>query len=88
MLAALQSQVQAGHVHTNAAADLDDRLDEIARYVAEGETGKAARKVNEVRRKLADFRKDGEITTEGYNAIMPSLDLLAEDLSSNDRNDN
>jgi hypothetical protein len=49
--------VQAGQVDANAAADLDDRLDEIARYLAEGETGKAAKKVAEVGRKLDEVAK-------------------------------
>jgi eukaryotic-like serine/threonine-protein kinase len=78
--AILLAQVQAGQVDANAATDLDDRLDEITRYLAEGETGKAAKKVAEVGRKLDDFRKDGKITATAYSALLPGLQALAGSL--------
>ncbi len=78
--ATLQSQVAAGAVDDNAASDLNDRLDEIARDLDEGETRKAAKNVGEVRRKLAEFHRDDMITTEAYTAILASLEMLASTL--------
>jgi serine/threonine-protein kinase len=87
-LATLQAQVLAGQVDDKAASDLNDRLDEIARYLADGQPVNAAKKAEEARRKLAEFRRDGRITTAAYQAMLPSLEQLAAGFPRNERDDN
>jgi len=72
--------VEAGHLDSDDAEDLDNKIDDIGRHLAEGEIDKAAKEVADLRRKLADLRKDNKITTAGYEAVLPSLNQLANSL--------
>jgi serine/threonine-protein kinase len=76
--ASIQTQVQAGQLDPDAANDLDNKLDEIVRRLTKGDIDKAAEKVTELGTRLAELRKDGKITTAGYNAVLASLDQLRD----------
>jgi hypothetical protein len=76
----LQAQVDAGHLDLDDAEDLDNKIDDIERYVARGEVDKAAKELADLRTKLEDLRKDDKITTAGYEAVLTSLDQLADGL--------
>lgn len=78
--AAIQAQMQAGQLDPNAANDLANEVDEIVRHLADGETDKAAKKVADLRSRLAELRQNDKITTAGYAALLSSLDQLAAGL--------
>ena len=83
-LVALQTslaQLQpAGQVDANAAEDLNDRLDEVAQKLTEGDAEEAAKKVADVDDRLADLRKDDKITSAAYDVLRTNLDRLADSL--------
>jgi serine/threonine-protein kinase len=77
---AIQTQAEAGQIDAEAAGDLTGELDEIGDRIAEGDPREAAAKVADLRRRLAGLRRSGKVTTAGYEAVLPSLDLLAASL--------
>ncbi|MGW4462998.1 protein kinase domain-containing protein [Micromonospora sp. NPDC004704] len=76
----LDLQVQAGEVDADAAEDLNDKLDEVARKLAEGDAEDAAKKLADVRDRLTDLREDDQVSSGAYDVLRANLDSLAESL--------
>jgi serine/threonine-protein kinase len=74
---AIQAQVAAGELNANSAKDLTKKLDEIERQLNGRESDKAAEKVDDLRDRLAELRRDGKVSNAGYAAILASIDQLA-----------
>jgi hypothetical protein len=72
--AAVAAQVDADRLEPGKADGLLDRLNEIETHLAEAATDKAIEKISEFRRKLAELRRDRDLSTPGYRAIVKSLD--------------
>jgi len=81
----IQAQVSAGQLDANQANDLTNKLDEIARHLAKGETDNAADKVADLTSKLAELRKDTKIDTNGHDAVLASIEQLAASLPPSNR---
>jgi serine/threonine-protein kinase len=76
----LQSQVKAGQLDADDAMDLSNTIDDIGRRLAKGELDKAAKEVANLRSNLVDLHTDNKITTTGYQALLSTLDQLANSL--------
>jgi eukaryotic-like serine/threonine-protein kinase len=76
----IEGQRQAGHFDGKTVDELTKKLEEVEREVDEGEMGKAAEKLADMRSKLDKLQRDGKITTAGYDAVQASLTQLAETL--------
>ncbi len=83
-LAALRGTVSvqagAGTIDGQTARELTKRLDQVGRDIAKGDTGKAAQRVAELRTKLDEQHRDGDIQQDGYTAVAAGLDRLAASL--------
>jgi serine/threonine protein kinase len=73
----IEEQRQAGSLDDKTADKLAKELEEVGREVDKGDTGKAAKKLAELRNKLDELHRDGKITTGGYDAVQASLTQLA-----------
>jgi predicted metal-dependent peptidase len=78
----LDLRVRAGEVEADVAEDLQDKLDDAAGKLHEGEPREAAKRVADVRDKLVDLRNDGKIPAGAYDELRTGLDSLAESLPS------
>ncbi len=78
----IQAQVAAGELDTKTANDLTNKLDEIERQLSGRDPDRAAGKVDDLRDRLGELRRDGKVSDAGYAAIMASLDQLASALPS------
>ncbi|MEV4630459.1 protein kinase [Micromonospora sp. NPDC049523] len=76
----LDRQVQAQEVDADAAEDLNDKLDDVARKLIEGDTEDAAKKLADVRDRLAELRDDNKVSSDAYDVLLANLDSLAESL--------
>jgi serine/threonine protein kinase len=76
----IEQQWQAGNLDGEAADELMKRLQEVDRELGDGQPGKAAEKLADLRKKLDELRHDGKITTAGYDAVDAGLTQLAKTL--------
>ena len=74
------SRLQAGQVDADGAEELNDKLDEVAQKLTEGDAEQAAKAAADVGDLLTDLRKDDKITSTAYEALRTNLDSLAESL--------
>jgi len=72
-----EQQVRTGQLDPKAANDLRKRLDDITRRLDRNDPDRAAGTVTELSEKLTDLRDDGQLTTAGYDTLVPGLDRLA-----------
>jgi eukaryotic-like serine/threonine-protein kinase len=83
-LAALRGMIgeqwQAGNLDGKTAIELMKRFQEVDHELGDGEPGKAAEKLADLRNKLDEMHRDGKITTAGYDAVSAGLTQLAETL--------
>jgi eukaryotic-like serine/threonine-protein kinase len=78
--AVIGEQWQAGNLDGDTALELMKRFQEVDHELGDGEAGKAAEKLADLRNKLDEMHRDGKITTAGYDAVSASLTQLAETL--------
>jgi eukaryotic-like serine/threonine-protein kinase len=76
----IEEQRQAGQLEAKTVDELTKKLDDVEREVEEGDMGKAAEKLADLRSKLDELHRDGKITTAGYEAVQTSLAQLADTL--------
>jgi serine/threonine-protein kinase len=79
--AILQQQADAGRLQPKAARELLRDLNEVARLLSRGETGEAARKFDEFRKRVTELRKNGKFTDAGFDAL-PNLGRIAQSLNA------
>ncbi|MFU8849409.1 FIMAH domain-containing protein [Micromonospora sp. SL1-18] len=70
--------VSDGQLDKDAAKDLDKRLEDTSRALADGDTDKAWDKLRETAEKTSKLRKDGKLTDAGYQALAAALNQLAQ----------
>ena len=75
-----QLQLQPEQVDADAAEELNDKLDEVAQKLTEGDAEQAAKAVADVGDLLTDLRKDDEINSATYDVLRTNLDSLADSL--------
>jgi eukaryotic-like serine/threonine-protein kinase len=80
LLGVIEEQRQAGNLDDKAAEELAKKLEQVDREVNEGDTGKAADRLADLRSKLDELHQNGKITTDGYDAVQASLTQLADTL--------
>ena len=73
----IQQQLAAGQVTEATAADLNKRVDDIAKRISEGNDRAAAKKIKDLRTKLTELHRDGRLTQAGFDALSRSLDRVA-----------
>jgi len=78
---AFDAQVRTGTITSKASRELDDRLDEIERDLARGEEERAADRLSDFVKKLAELRRDGRVAAVAIIVLQPSLSELAGQLS-------
>jgi eukaryotic-like serine/threonine-protein kinase len=76
----IEEQRQSGHLDGKTFDEATKRLQEIQREVDDGDREKAAEKLADLRRKLDERHRDGEIPAAGYEAVQASLIQLADTL--------
>jgi eukaryotic-like serine/threonine-protein kinase len=82
----IEEQRQAGQLDAKTVDELTKKLDDVEREVQEGDMGKAAEKLADLRSKLDELHRDGKITTAGYEAVQTSLAQLADTLPPAEKN--
>jgi serine/threonine-protein kinase len=65
-----------GHLHPKGAEELGRKVDEYVRAMARRDLDEAAKKVREMRDKLADLFKKHEVSTEGRDRLSRDIDAL------------
>jgi serine/threonine-protein kinase len=80
VLGVIEGQRQGGHLDGKTVDELTKKLQEVERELDQGDKGKAAEKVADLRSKLDELHRDGKITTTGYDAVQTSLTQLADTL--------
>jgi serine/threonine-protein kinase len=78
--AVLDEQRRSGNIDGKPLRDLDKKLDEIQRDLARGEAGKAAGKLEDVAKTLAELRHEERIDAPTLYALQAALGDLAEQL--------
>jgi eukaryotic-like serine/threonine-protein kinase len=76
----IAEQRQAGALDGETADELTKKLEQVGREVNEGDKGKAAERLADLRSKLDELHQDGKISTAGYAAVHASLTELADTL--------
>ncbi|OKI77056.1 protein kinase domain-containing protein [Micromonospora sp. CB01531] len=80
MRRSIRNQVEAGRLNPDAAKDLHTKVDAIAKEITENDPDQAEDQLKKLREKLGDLRRDGKLTTDGYNALTADADRIAADL--------
>jgi hypothetical protein len=78
MRLSIRHQVDTGHLNPTKAPDLYKKVDEIAHAISDDHGDEAAKKVGELRDKLAQLHDTGTLTTAGYQRLNTDLDRLAK----------
>jgi len=73
----IRQQVDTGTLNPDKDTDLYKKVDEIARAMNEGDSGEAAKKVKELRDKLANLLEAGQLTPGGYDTLIQGVDRIA-----------
>jgi len=71
-------------MNSDAARELGKKVDEVQESLSKGESGKAADKLADLRKKLADLRQDGKVTAAAVTALRQPLDQAVALLTSTD----
>jgi eukaryotic-like serine/threonine-protein kinase len=80
LLGVIEGQRQAGDLDDKTVDELTKKLQEVERELDQGDKGKAAEKLADLRSKLDELRRDEKITTAAYDAVQTSLTQLADTL--------
>jgi eukaryotic-like serine/threonine-protein kinase len=80
MRLAIQRQVDSGNLNPDKAGDLYKKVDELARAMNDPSADTAAKKVKELRDRLAALLADGQLSAAGYDALILALELIAATL--------
>ncbi|MGW5667491.1 protein kinase domain-containing protein [Micromonospora sp. NPDC003776] len=80
MRQSIRRQVDAGRLNPDAARDLHTKVDAIAKAIAENDPDQAEDQLKKLRDKLGELRRDGKLTTDGYDALTADADRIAADL--------
>jgi eukaryotic-like serine/threonine-protein kinase len=83
----IEEQQQAGHLDEKTAEELTKKLQEVDRELDDGDRGKAAEKLANLRNKLDELHQDGKITSPGYEAVQASLTQLGAALPPAERDE-
>jgi serine/threonine protein kinase len=75
--AAIDDQVKNGRIHPGAAAALQAKLDQIARFQTRGQTQLADEHIAALKTLLAKQQHDRKVTPDGYRAIAAAIDQLS-----------
>jgi hypothetical protein len=76
----LQQLVTAGQIDPGAADDLNHRLDDIDKALADGNTDEAQHKIREMKNDLGKLVDDDKLSQPGNVALTTALDALAASL--------
>ncbi|GAA0715723.1 hypothetical protein GCM10010199_16650 [Dactylosporangium roseum] len=85
--AAIEAQRRAGQLDDADARELTAQVDDIARYISQNDTGKAADKAAELSKSLNELRDEGKIGEAGYTAILAAAGRLTAALPSSEERD-
>ena len=77
MRLSIQQQVNTGNLNPDKDTDLYKKVDEIARAMNERDADEAAKKVKELRDKLASLLREGQLSAGGYDILSRDLDRVA-----------
>ncbi|MFU8876420.1 FIMAH domain-containing protein, partial [Micromonospora sp. SL4-19] len=80
MRQSIRAQVEAGRLNPDAAKDLHTKVDAIAKEIAASDPDQAEDQLKKLRDKLAELRRNGKLTTDGYDALTADADQIAADL--------
>jgi eukaryotic-like serine/threonine-protein kinase len=80
LLGVIDGERQAGNLDGKTVEELTKKLEEVERELDQGDNGKAAGKLADLRSKLDELHRDGKVTTAGYYAVQISLTQLADTL--------
>lgn len=75
--AVIANQLKAGQIQPDAASALNDRLDEIGRFLSRGLTKQANDRIAALKAQLAEQRRINKVTADGYNAILAAINKLS-----------
>nr|WP_166682299.1 protein kinase [Streptomyces sp. 846.5] len=75
-LAVTEAQ-NAGELAPDAAQDVRNRLGNLARQLAKGRAGNSAHEIADLRHRLSDLQKGGQLSDAGAQRIGSALDALA-----------
>jgi hypothetical protein len=81
MRLSIRHQVDAGQLNPAKAADLYNKVDDIAHATNDGHAADGSKKVKGLRDKLTELHDAGTLTTAGYVRLNADLDRLADALS-------
>ncbi|WP_370132951.1 protein kinase [Streptacidiphilus sp. EB103A] len=70
----------AGEIDADAAQDVRNRLGNLSRQLAKGRDGNPAHEIADLRHRLADLQKGGQLSDAGAQRIGSALDALAATL--------
>ena len=80
--------IAAGELDEDAADSITDRLNEVDRSLDRGQENRAADRLDQVRERVEDLRRDGDVNEPAYEILVASLDQLAGTIPSDNDNDN
>jgi serine/threonine-protein kinase len=80
----IDQQQQATHLEPQAAQELTGKLDEVGKALADGDSDKAADKLDDLNDKLDELNDDGEIAPAAYIAIERNLDQFSDALPTDE----
>ncbi|MFR9774462.1 protein kinase domain-containing protein [Micromonospora sp. MS34] len=76
----IRRQVDTGQLNPDAATDLHNRVDAIAREIGEDDTNQAEDQVRKLRGRLDDLLRGGKLTADGYDVLTADVDRIAAEL--------
>jgi len=80
LLGVIEGLQQAGQLDGETVDELTKELEEVERELEQGDSGKAAEKLTDLRGKVDELHQDEKITDAGYDAVQISLAQLADTL--------
>jgi len=75
--AVIAGQLKAGNIERDAAASLNARLDDIARFLSRGQTKQANDRIDSLKPQLMSLLRAGKVTAAGYDAILASINKIS-----------
>jgi hypothetical protein len=73
----IAGQLAAGHIEPDAASFLHNKLDDLAKFHARGQTKQVNDRIDSLRSQLMSMLRAKRVTTDGYNAILAAINRLA-----------
>jgi serine/threonine-protein kinase len=77
----ITQQTNAGQLDARAAAELRERLEDVARRLGRGQTEAASSRLARVRASLDDLVRDGKLTNGGFQVVSAAMDRFAGSLA-------